>query len=61
MRGRSRRELGHDPVPDETTILRFRHLLAPGNVPSVASNCTDASKAAHRLAIVDRVLEVVPL
>ena len=27
MRRFARVELGHDPVPDETTILRFRHLL----------------------------------
>jgi len=27
MRRFTRVELGHDPVPDETTILRFRHLL----------------------------------
>jgi transposase, IS5 family len=27
MRRFVRVELGHDPVPDETTILRFRHLL----------------------------------
>jgi IS5 family transposase len=25
-------ELGHDPIPDETTILNFRHLLERHNL-----------------------------
>jgi IS5 family transposase len=34
MRRFARVELGHDTVPDETTILRFRHLLEQHGLPA---------------------------
>ncbi|MCU0635599.1 MAG: transposase, partial [Gemmatimonadaceae bacterium] len=38
MRRFARIELGHDAVPDESTILRFRHLLAQHQLTASSSS-----------------------
>ena len=47
MRGFAEIGLGNEPVPDETTVCKFRHLLEKHNLGGAALN-TAASKASTR-------------
>src|SRR5438477_7971236 len=51
MRRFARVELGDDVVPDETTILRFRHLLEQHGLTTAIFAAVGALLAAHRLSL----------
>jgi IS5 family transposase len=55
MRAFCNLELGRDPIPDETTILNFRHLLeAHGLTKTVFEAVASISKRAARCCAVAR-------
>jgi IS5 family transposase len=65
MRRFARVDLGEDAVPDESTILRFRHLLEPHDLPARIFDTVRALLEDHKLllkadTIVDATIIAAP-
>ena len=54
MRAFCNLELGRDPIPDETTILNFRHLLEAHELTKTVFEAVSTWKRAARCCVVAR-------